>query len=272
MKTIKTLLTSVALMMLAIQFNASGQKVTNINVAGLKAEINSLHGFTRIVFIGDPVCPGCVASANDLRNHIFNQCKNPDLRGLIVWLHVSGFSSTMNSAIAQSSAWSDTRVSFYWDSLATDIAYAFGYQNTWSGCNYAWDISMIYPDTTTWTSKYPPAPFYCISKTGCCNTYNILNEKNQLIGLGECSVTAITEYISSQSDLKFFPNPVSDFITLSFESKNEKTELQIFNSLGESVIEIKNEIRIDVSDLPIGIYLARVKQDDRFYSVKFVKE
>ena len=247
---------------------SNAQTVSPIDVNGLKANINSLQGFTRIVFMGDPTCPGCIASVNDLRNYIFNICDNPDLRGLIVWLHVSGFSSTMNNAVTQSSFFSDSRVSFYWDSLATDIAYAFGYQSGWSGCTYAWDISMIYPAGVTWTGTYPPAPYYCISKTGCCNTYSIISERNQLIALGACyDATGVDENLSPLSGPMVFPNPVSSRLNISCKNFSSA---ELFSVDGRKVLRTQQAV-VDVASITKGIYFLKIISGNKSFVSKIIK-
>ena len=212
MKTLKTFLTCLALLIATFSFRSSAQTVTDINLPGLKTNFNSKLGLTRIVFLGDPTCPGCIASVADLKT-LFNQCNNPDLRAMIVWIHVQGWSSVKSDAVTQSASWTDSRVTFYWDSL-WDISYGFGYQGGWAGCNWAWDIQMIYTDTAKWNGTYPPAPFYCMSKTGCCNAYNSTNLKNQLVNLGGCTASAIAEPYSQQKGLKVSPNPASRSVHL----------------------------------------------------------
>ena len=253
---------------LFLNLGASAQTVSAIDVAGLKANINSLQGFTRIIFIGDPTCPGCIASANDLRNFIFNICDNPDLRGLIVWIHKNGFNSTMSNAVSQSSLWSDARISFYWDSIATDVGYAFGYLGGWSGCTYAWDISMIYPAGVTWTGTYPPAPYYCISKTGCCNPYNIISERGQLNALGACyDATGVDENISSLSAITVFPNPVSSQLNISCKNFSHA---ELFSVDGRKVLETQKSTT-NISSIAAGIYFLKVISGKDAFVRKIIK-
>jgi len=263
----------------ALQVKA--QTVTIIDLAGLQTEFNSMQGFTRIIFLGDPTCGGCIASANNLRNSIFNYCDHPDLRGMIVWLHVSGFSSTLSNAIAQSALWSDPRVSFYWDSLATGIRSGFGYQSGWSGCNYAWDISMLYSSAATWSGTYPPAPYHCMSKTGCCNPWSITNQLNQVLALGACHNTAgVNENSSSLPGLTISPNPAADELVV-WSSEFGDRSMEVYDAIGQRVLQsqispeasgLKSQISIDVSSLESGIYFVHVRGEKGAAVGKFVKE
>ena len=255
--------------------NVKAQTVADINVANLQSEFNAMQGFPRVIFIGDPTCPGCIASANDLRNYIFYFCDNPDLRGLIVWIHKSGFFSTRNNAIAQSALWSDSRLSFYWDSIGTDVGYAFGYQGGWSGCTYAWDISMVYPATATWTGIYPPQPYYCMSKTGCCNPYSLVSERNALITLGACYNTTGIEDIYSQNNFTVYPNPVAnEFLIPDFGFRI--FSIDIYDVLGNKMNnwQLSNgKNKIDVSKFHPGIYFITLRDgQNNFITRKLIKE
>ncbi len=250
---------------------SGAQTVTDINLPGLKTKFNSLQGLTRIIFLGDPTCPACIQTVADLKTNIFNQCNNPDLRGLIVWIHVQGWSSVKSDAVNASAGWSDSRVTFYWDSL-WDISYGFGYQGGWAGCNWAWDIAMIYPDTSTWPGTYPRAPFYCGSKTGCCNGYNITTLKNQLNAIGECTASGITEPVL-KDDFSIWPNPATGQISLELpKDKGKSSVIELFNMLGESVMKPTDPSKIDVSKLPKGVYSVVVDQGEKKYTARFVKD
>lgn len=255
-----------------IPFRVHAQStVVQTDLAGIQADFNAMQGFTRIIFMGDPTCGGCIGHANDLRNYIFNQCDNPDLRAMIVWAHVSGFPSTYPDAVNQSNLWSDSRVSFYWDTLAPDVAYGFGYEVTWSGCNYNWDFSAVYTDSITWPNTFPPAPYYCMSKSGCCNTYSIASEKNQLTTLGECAAPSAVADVADPSGLMLYPNPSHDFIMLNAGIRELPVTVEVIGPVGQRIaIQVEGD-HIDVSSLPPGMYLLRLPHGHGAYSLTFIK-
>ncbi|GEM_PF-4829423 len=167
--------------------------VNDITASGFTTEFNSLSAKTRIVVILDPLCSACIGHSNDLRLQLFAQCDNPDLTGMIVWVKTPGFPSQKSHAINQANNWTDNRVLHYWNTPADDIPVEFG-AATWTSCSYAWDIAMIYPAGAMWNPGNPTSPYYCIAKTLCCNPYNMINFRNQLINLGECnSATGIND-------------------------------------------------------------------------------
>ena len=82
--------------------------------------------------------------------------------------------------------------------------------------------------------------------------------------------TGIQE-VSSKAELKIFPNPTSTTIALSLPP-NQNAMLSIFNLLGEKVKEEKvsgDDVTIDVSELPAGLYFVKSKEQ---LIGKFVKE
>jgi len=75
-------------------------------------------------------------------------------------------------------------------------------------------------------------------------------------------------------DLSVYPNPSKDAWNISITDSNIQA-VEIFNTLGQSVktITVKNNsLRIDASDLAIGIYFAIVQnENNQFNTVKLIK-
>jgi hypothetical protein len=87
----------------------------------------------------------------------------------------------------------------------------------------------------------------------------------------------VTEFTLGQDDnsvveIAAFPNPVADQLTL---SANETiTEVTIYNILGQVVLQEaqdRNNVTVDVSQLPTGNYIARVATDSGSQNLKVVK-
>lgn len=80
-----------------------------------------------------------------------------------------------------------------------------------------------------------------------------------------------------QAQVKLYPNPVYDNLTLELTNFNVETfDVCIYNTIGILVKEYtgKTNIKetIDVSDLDNGIYLVRVKSNNNtVYNTKFIK-
>lgn len=83
-------------------------------------------------------------------------------------------------------------------------------------------------------------------------------------------VASIDEYIVSIEDIKVYPNPVVDYITVDFETDFTDVEVVLY-SLSGSVLEVnndyrfngKNSVRMDMYDYPKGIYLVKIGSETR---------
>jgi len=91
---------------------------------------------------------------------------------------------------------------------------------------------------------------------------------------GICLATVLSENTANNSDLMIYPNPASTSIQLHLtnHSSTHSTTISIFNLLGEKVKEEKvtdQEVTINVSELPAGMYVVRTENK---MAGKFVKE
>jgi photosystem II stability/assembly factor-like uncharacterized protein len=84
-------------------------------------------------------------------------------------------------------------------------------------------------------------------------------------GLGINSQNAIT-------DFNFYPNPAKDFIVINSTVKT--AGIKLFNTIGELIYDgvTSEEVRIDISNYPAGIYFAEWRTGDKVVVKKFVKE
>lgn len=74
--------------------------------------------------------------------------------------------------------------------------------------------------------------------------------------------------------IKVFPNPTNDFITITFPQNEKDEEILITNSLGIVVIKTKfnqHEIKMNVEDLPKGLYFIEF-QSGIHKNLKFIKQ
>ena len=78
-----------------------------------------------------------------------------------------------------------------------------------------------------------------------------------------------------KSNYKMYPNPTSDYLNLNFDQPISKLELEILSMSGKVVKRIKgtnkDKPRIDVSNLPAGNYILRIKADGKTSVEKVIK-
>ena len=87
--------------------------------------------------------------------------------------------------------------------------------------------------------------------------------------------------IENKENLKFsvYPNPCTDYISLSYPASTSETELNIVNIMGEKVISQKiaagivlTNTKIDVSFIPSGYYVVVLNDGENKSFVRFVKQ
>jgi sugar lactone lactonase YvrE len=114
----------------------------------------------------------------------------------------------------------------------------------------------------------------CIDNSGSLYIGDRQNNVIREISIGD---VGIAESLSIEQ-LSIFPNPTSDNFTIQNPKGDHLTEIQILNMNGKLVQDLKienssAEIKIDVADLPVGIYfISAISTGKNKYSGKFVKE
>ncbi len=134
------------------------------------------------------------------------------------------------------------------------------------GTNMNVNNSNNVPDTFTYTGLTPGHIYYM----------RAFDHGNDDFGwvtfyLSETNTQNVADYESL--NFSYYPNPATDFITIKSQEKIEN--ISIFNLEGQQVIEKQagdNQITLDISDLPLGIYLMKVQTSNRSTTVKIVKK
>ena len=92
----------------------------------------------------------------------------------------------------------------------------------------------------------------------------------------EMEVFQFTEMEQTNFDIKIYPNPASEQITIEFLSTiDEKVNIDIINTLGTIVLTRKgimgNSLTLNISDLSEGTYIIRCHQGEITKAIKFIK-
>jgi len=94
----------------------------------------------------------------------------------------------------------------------------------------------------------------------CNQIWQKINELN-------CNLSVIEK---NKSSIIISPNPAKNSIFISNLTNDDYT-VQISNLLGTKIMHSNNSDTIDISKFPIGIYIISVRQGDKTYSKKFIK-
>jgi hypothetical protein len=82
------------------------------------------------------------------------------------------------------------------------------------------------------------------------------------------------ETIADNFEIKAFPNPFSNLITLSLTNENVETNIAIFDMTGKLVQTIKtseNEVNVG-ENLTAGVYLVNITQGQETKNIRVVKQ
>lgn len=76
--------------------------------------------------------------------------------------------------------------------------------------------------------------------------------------------------LSNQNNFTIYPNPATDFLTISSKMNTEITSVMIFDIQGKQLQLIQNECStIDISHFQSGLYILKINTDTHFYRYKF---
>ncbi len=103
---------------------------------------------------------------------------------------------------------------------------------------------------------------------------NLILDNEVVVRYTVPSTTGMIQDGYSHDLFSIFPNPTSDEIHLSLNlqfEKNNFKEVIIVNMLGEKVLECKNDFdKISLLNFDKGVYMVKVKYDNKFYSQKLI--
>jgi len=93
------------------------------------------------------------------------------------------------------------------------------------------------------------------------STYNILTQGFQQ---GHYNIVAVDEIKDKDVSIKVFPNPTTDFITISIKSLTEKSIgylIELYDLQGKKLYTLnynQDDYRLNMSTYPIGTFLLKV--------------
>ncbi len=87
----------------------------------------------------------------------------------------------------------------------------------------------------------------------------------------------INENTGSEYNVKLFPNPTSDFVTLEFldSRTTSQKKITVLNILGEEVYSVKTsegQLKVDMSKWNSGIYIFQIQSENKIVNKKIVKQ
>jgi hypothetical protein len=134
----------------------------------LRADFNRKSGTVRLLFVVDPICPGCLRGLDDMNRDLLRQTSDPRLQVFVVhepvlgiaryvpWLRIAGGQDVPKAA----QLLQNPNVQHYWNpsgAFGRLLSKAVGLKNG-KGQVYAWDVWLVYGPEAKWVGANPPTP------------------------------------------------------------------------------------------------------------------
>ena len=142
----------------------------------LRADFNRRIGSVRLLFVVDPICPGCLRGLADMNRDLLKDTADPRLQVFVVhepvlgvarfapWLRVAGGSDVPKAA----QLLENPNVQSYWNptgAFGRLLSKAVGLKNS-EGPVYAWDVWLLYGPDAKWVGDDPPRPQLLMHQLG----------------------------------------------------------------------------------------------------------
>jgi hypothetical protein len=142
----------------------------------LREDFNRAKGSVRLLFVVDPICPGCLRGLDDMNRDLLAANRDPRLVTFVVHESVLGAAreapwlrtTASHDVPAAAALLHNPYVRHYWSAngefgrLLSDSVDLKGSH----GRVYAWDVWLIYGPDTTWSGPGPPRPLLLMHQLG----------------------------------------------------------------------------------------------------------
>jgi hypothetical protein len=140
--------------------------VLNTDGQPLREDFNRNRGAVRLVFLVDPICPGCLRGLADMGDLLSKLGAGAPVKVYVVFEPVIGGRAKDIPAAAALLRSSTSRL--YWNptgDFGREMSHVLHY---WNGHRwvYAWDTWLIYRPDATWSDATPPEPAFLMHQLG----------------------------------------------------------------------------------------------------------
>ena len=142
----------------------------------LRADFNRAKGSVRLLFVVDPICPGCLRGLDDMNRDLLAGTDDPRLVTFVVHEPVLGAArvapwlrtTASHDVPAAAGLLHNQYVKHYWNqsgSFGRLLADSVDLKNS-RGRVYAWDVWLLYGPDATWSGTGPPRPILLMQQLG----------------------------------------------------------------------------------------------------------
>ena len=125
----------------------------------LREDFNRAKGSVRLLFVVDPICPGCLRGMDDMNRDLLSQTKDERLKTFVVHVPVIG-AKAKDIAMPAARLLQNPHVRNYWNEsgeFGRALAKAVQLENDKEAV-YAWDVWLLYGPDAEWVGTGPPQP------------------------------------------------------------------------------------------------------------------
>jgi protein-disulfide isomerase len=137
---------------------SAGYVVLDDEFSQLREDFNRAKGSVRLLFVVDPICPGCLRGMDDMNKDLLSQTKDARLKTFVV--HVPVIGAKAKDVMPAARLLENSQVRNYWNAsgeFGRALAKAVELKND-KEVVYAWDVWLLYGPDTEWVGTSPPQP------------------------------------------------------------------------------------------------------------------
>jgi hypothetical protein len=124
----------------------------------LRDDFNRSKGTLRLLFVVDPICPGCLRGMDDMNRDLLARTKDARLQTFVV--HVPVIGAQAKDVLPAAKLLENPNVRHYWNAsgeFGRSLSKAVQLKND-KDFVYAWDVWLLYGPDAEWTGASPPQP------------------------------------------------------------------------------------------------------------------
>ncbi|HEY2444714.1 MAG TPA: hypothetical protein VGI20_03140 [Rhizomicrobium sp.] len=133
----------------------------------LRDDFNRDRGNIRLLFLVDPICPGCLRGLADMGDDLLSKLP-PGAHVKVYVVHEPVIGGSEKDISAAEGLLKTSIARQYWNptgDFGREMSHALGY---WNGVRwvYAWDTWLVYPADAVWSGAVPPKPAFLMHQLG----------------------------------------------------------------------------------------------------------
>lgn len=137
---------------------ASDYAVLHDDFAQLREDFNRAKGSVRLLFVVDPICPGCLRGMDDMNKDLLSRTKDERLKTFVV--HVPVIGAKAKNVAPAARLLQNPYVRNYWNAsgeFGRALAKAVQLNNDQETV-YAWDVWLLFGPEVEWSDTAIPQP------------------------------------------------------------------------------------------------------------------